>query len=156
MQRTFIDFRDTILDINVLNNHYKSILKENDRLNHALLGNSKKKSIESIVYYSEKDVFPFLIFQYPSQPNALRFRNDKGSNFCNFSIGICYEGHGSCRENTLVGFHIFTVDDQTGRFMRKSKTLWWKNLNLGNLIACLSHVCFLFLFLVISVSTAKP
>ena len=26
--------------------HYKSMLKENDRLNHALLGNSKKKSIE--------------------------------------------------------------------------------------------------------------
>ena len=44
-----MDFTDTILDINVLNNHYKNILKENDRLNPALLRNSKKKSIESMV-----------------------------------------------------------------------------------------------------------
>ena len=89
MQRTFIDFTDTILDIDVLNNHYKNILKENDRLNHALLRNSKKKSIESMdCLLSDTDVFSFLIFHYPSQPNALRFRTGKGSNLCNFLLAV--------------------------------------------------------------------
>ena len=48
VQTTFIDSTDTILDISLLNNHYKNMLKENDRRNHALLGNNKKKSIESM------------------------------------------------------------------------------------------------------------
>ena len=48
VQTTFIDSTDTILDISLLKNHYKNMLKENDRRNHALLGNNKKKSIESM------------------------------------------------------------------------------------------------------------
>ena len=48
VQTIFIDSTDTILDMNVLNNHYKSMLKENDCHNHALLENKEKKSIESL------------------------------------------------------------------------------------------------------------
>ena len=69
----------------------------------------RNPSNQWIVYCPDTDVFSFLIFHYPSQPNALRFRTGKGSNLCNFPIGSCYEGHGSCRENTLLVFHIFTV-----------------------------------------------
>ena len=46
VQTTFIDSTDTILVINLLNNHYKSMLKENDCLNHTLLRKSKKKTIK--------------------------------------------------------------------------------------------------------------
>ena len=114
----------------------------------------RNPSNQWIVYCPDTDVFSFLIFRYPSQPNALRFRTGKGSNLCNFSIGSCYEGHGSCRENTLLVFHIFTVCYQTERCMRKSKTSWWKNFmkaadntlkTLGDLDKnCLLKSCMLF------------
>ena len=83
----------------------------------------RNPSNQCTIYSPDTDVFLFLIFQYPSLPNVLRFRTDKGSNLRNIFIGSCYEALGSCRANALLGFHTFTVCDQTGRFMRKSKTL---------------------------------
>ena len=46
VQTTFIDSTDTILVINLLNNHFQSMLKESDCLNHVLLGKNKKKTIK--------------------------------------------------------------------------------------------------------------
>ena len=48
-------------------------------------------------------------------------------------MGSCYKALGSCRANALLGFHTFTVCDQTECFMRKSKTFRWKNfMNVDN------------------------
>ena len=87
----------------------------------------RNPSNQCVVYSLDTDAFLFLIFHYPSLPNALRFRTGKGSNLHNISRGSCYEALGSCRANALLGFHTFTVCDQTGSFMRKSKMFRWKN-----------------------------
>ena len=57
----------------------------------------RRNSLNKCVVYSpDTDVFLFLIFQYPSLPNALRFCTGKGSNLQNISIGNCYEALGNC------------------------------------------------------------
>ena len=38
----------------------------------------------------------------------------------------CYESIGSNHADVLVGFYVFTGCDITGRFLGKSKALWWK------------------------------
>ena len=38
----------------------------------------------------------------------------------------CYESIGSNHADVLVGFYVFTGCDIIGRFLGKSKALWWK------------------------------
>ena len=38
----------------------------------------------------------------------------------------CYESIGSNHTEALVGFHVFTGCDIIGRFLGKSKAIWWK------------------------------
>ena len=93
----------------------------------------RNPSNHCVIYSPDTDAFLFLIFHYPSLPNTLRFRTRKVSNLRNISMGSCYKALGSCRANALLGFHIFTVCDQTECFMRKSKTFRWKNfMNVDN------------------------
>ena len=43
-----------------------------------------------------------------------------------FHCRECCESIGSNHADALVGFHVFTGCDIIGRFLGKSKTLWWK------------------------------
>ena len=43
-----------------------------------------------------------------------------------FHCRECCESIGSNHADALVGFHVFTGCDAIGRFLGKSKTLWWK------------------------------
>ena len=43
-----------------------------------------------------------------------------------FHCGECYKSIGSNHADTSVGFHVFTGCDIIGRFLGKSKALWWK------------------------------
>ena len=61
---------------------------------------------------------------------------------------------GSCRTNALFGFHTLISCDQTGRFMGKSKTFWWKPFtnaddNILNAPGDVSKNCLLSLMYVI-------
>ena len=46
--------------------------------------------------------------------------------FCFFHCRECYESIGSNHADALVEFHVFTGCDIIGRFLGKSKALWWK------------------------------
>ena len=46
--------------------------------------------------------------------------------FLFFYCRECYESIGSNHAGALVGFHVFTGCDIIGRFLGKSKALWWK------------------------------
>ena len=43
-----------------------------------------------------------------------------------FHCRECYESIDSNHADVLVGFHVFTRCDIIGRFLGKSKALWWK------------------------------
>ena len=46
--------------------------------------------------------------------------------FLFFYCRECYESIGSNHADVLVGFYVFTGCDIIGRFLGKSKALWWK------------------------------
>ena len=108
---------------------------------HALLGNSKNKSIESINCLLSC-FFAFDI-SLPITSECINTSHHKGSNLRDISIGSCYEALGSLWSNWT--------------FYGKIKTFWWKNLMhaddntlkaLGDLSKnCLfkSYVCYLLL-----------
>ena len=54
------------------------------------------------------------------------FRTHEALLFLFFHCRECYESIGSNRADALVGFHVFTGCDIIGRFLGKSKALWWK------------------------------
>ena len=53
------------------------------------------------------------------------FRIGKGVNSRDIDIKACYEALGPERSGSLLGFHVFTGCDQTGRFCGESKSTWW-------------------------------
>ena len=52
--------------------------------------------------------------------------SELAKHFFFFHCRECYESIGSSHADTLVGFHVFTGCDVIGRFLGKSKVLWWK------------------------------
>lgn len=78
------------------------------------------------VFSPDTDVFLLLIHFYPSLPQSLLFHTGKGKDVRKIDIGSCYEGLGINHARALLGFHVFTGCDQTGRFAKKSKQFWWK------------------------------
>ena len=56
---------------------------------------------------------------------SLLFHTGKGKEARKINIASCYEGIGPRHAEALLGFHVFTGCDQTGRFSR-TKTFWWK------------------------------
>ena len=54
------------------------------------------------------------------------FRTHEAFLFLFFHCRECYESIGSNHADALVGFHVFAGCDIIGRFLGKSKALWWK------------------------------
>ena len=78
------------------------------------------------MYSPDTDVFLLLIHFYQSLPQSLLFHTGRGKDARKINIASCYEGIGPRYAKALLGFHVFTGCDQTGRFSRKTKTFWWK------------------------------
>ena len=87
-----------------------------------------KKSISSQIWHKRCCHYSFWREKHVWKQPWL-FQNSRSIFFVFFHCRECYESIGSNHADTLVGFHVFTGCDVIGRFLGKSKALWWKTLN---------------------------
>ena len=94
---------------------------------HAIDVARKDIFTECYVYSPDTDVFLLLLHHYESLPLSTYFRTGKGEKERDINIRNCYEGIGGNRAAAVLGLHVLTGCDQTGRFAGKSKSTWWKS-----------------------------
>lgn len=93
---------------------------------HAIDVAKKDLFTECFILSPDTDVFLLLIYYHESLPLVTFFRTGKGNDKRDINIRDCYEALGLNRAAAILGFHVLTGCDQTGRFSGKSKSTWWK------------------------------
>ena len=91
---------------------------------HAIDVAQKDPFRECIMFSPDTDVFLLLLHYYESLPQITTFRTGRGNDKRDISIKNCVEAIGSDHAKAILGFHVFTGCDQTGRFNGKSKSSW--------------------------------
>lgn len=85
------------------------------------------------VFSPDTDVFILLIHYYTQLPTVTIFETGRGSMKRKISIGAAFEVMGPNKSEALLGFHAFSVCDQTIKFNGKSKLAYWKEfVDVGN------------------------
>ena len=92
---------------------------------HAIDVVQKDPFRECIMFSPDTDLFLHLLHYYESLPQITTFRTGRGNDKRDISIKNCFEVIGSDHAKAILGFHVFTGCDQTGRFNGKSKSSWW-------------------------------
>ena len=74
----------------------------------------------------DTDVFLLLLHYYEVLPPAILFRTGRGDAERDISIQQCYESIGCKKVKAILGFHVFTENDQIARSSGKAKLTTWK------------------------------
>jgi len=77
---------------------------------------------ELFIVSPDTDVFLLLIHYYPQLCVSTTFRTGTGNNLRDINIRDMYEAVGPHHADAILGFHVFSGCDQTGRFYGKSKS----------------------------------